>query len=38
MHEHNYVGVATIASHERSLVHGKNMAENTLGLVLLLTY
>ena len=36
--KHSQVDVATIASHEQSLVRGKNMAENVLGLVLLLIY
>ena len=38
MREHNLVGVVTIVSHARSLVGGKTMAENILGLVLLLIY
>ena len=38
MHKHNYVGMATIASHEQLLVRDKNMAEKVLGLSLLLIY
>ena len=28
MWKHNWVGVATIVSHEQLLIQGKNMAEN----------
>ena len=34
MRKHDYVGVAAIASGGRSLVQGRSMAENVLGLVL----